>query len=387
MNIVLLNFDDVVNSFSGTARVFANMVNELAAKGHNVTGLTYEFADGEPAFEIDKRVNLKNCCSGLTEKIFHNENLAKLRTFYIRNRKIRRIKRIKLELAFKSHSIGKALEEAKPDVIVSFQQPATYLLMEILKVKQPVVTMIHNKPTFYFERPEFEIFKSALDRCAGVQVLMPQYIEEAKQFLDQKNIVYIPNVVPQYPDVTQPRKPIILNVAKIANRKRQHLVVEAFAKIADKYPEWSVELWGFDKTEYGQKVKNQIKEFGLENRIKLCGETKQITQKLQQASIFVFPSAHEGFSLAFTEAMSVGLPVIGCEDCTSVSSLISDHVNGLVSAPNADDLGEKLSYLIENPELREKMGREAKIAMKDFSAQSVWAKWDELLKSLVQVQH
>lgn len=382
MNIVLLNFDSVVNSFGGTARVFANMANELVAKGHNVTGLTYELADGAPAFEIDKRVHLKNCCSGLAEKIFHNENLAKLRTFYIRDRKARRIKRIKIELTSRSSAIEKALQEAKPDVIVAFQQPATYLLVEILKVKQPVVTMIHNKPTYYFERPEFEIFKPALDKCAGVQVLMPQYVNEAKQFLNQTNIVYIPNVVPQYPNVTELRKPVILNVAKIANRKRQHLIVEAFAKIAEKYPEWSVELWGFDKTEYAQKLKDQIRALGLESRVKLCGETKQITQKLQQASIFAFPSAFEGFSLAFTEAMSMGLPVIGCEDCTAVSSLISDHLNGLVSTPNADDLAEKLSFLIENPELRKKMGEEAKIAMREFSPQSVWAKWDELLKSL-----
>ena len=382
MNIVLLNFDSVVNSFGGTARVFANMANELVAKGHNVTGLTYELADGAPAFEIDKRVHLKNCCSGLAEKIFHNENLAKLRTFYIRDRKARRIKRIKIELTSRSSAIEKALQEAKPDVIVAFQQPATYLLVEILKVKQPVVTMIHNKPTYYFERPEFEIFKPALDKCAGVQVLMPQYVNEAKQFLNQTNIVYIPNVVPQYPNVTELRKPVILNVAKIANRKRQHLIVEKKEKIVEKYPEWSVELWGFDKTEYAQKLKDQIRALGLESRVKLCGETKQITQKLQQASIFAFPSAFEGFSLAFTEAMSMGLPVIGCEDCTAVSSLISDHLNGLVSTPNADDLAEKLSFLIENPELREKMGEEAKIAMREFSPQSVWAKWDELLKSL-----
>ena len=382
MNIVLLNFDSVVNSFGGTARVFANMANELVAKGHNVTGLTYELADGAPAFEIDKRVHLKNCCSGLAEKIFHNENLAKLRTFYIRDRKARRIKRIKIELTSRSSAIEKALQEAKPDVIVAFQQPATFLLVEILKVKQPVVTMIHNKPTYYFERPEFEIFKPALDKCAGVQVLMPQYVNEAKQFLNQTNIVYIPNVVPQYPNVTELRKPVILNVAKIANRKRQHLIVEAFAKIAEKYPEWSVELWGFDKTEYAQKLKDQIRALGLESRVKLCGETKQITQKLQQASIFAFPSAFEGFSLAFTEAMSMGLPVIGCEDCTAVSSLISDHVNGLVSAPNADDLAQKLTYLIENPKIRESMGNEAKIAMREFSPQAVWAKWDDLLKSL-----
>ena len=96
--------------------------------------------------------------------------------------------------------------------------------------------MIHNKPTYYFERPEFEIYRPALNKCAYVQVLMPQYVQEAENYLDKEKIVYIPNVVPQYPEYLGEKKNIILNVAKIANRKRQHLIVEAFAKMKKNTP-------------------------------------------------------------------------------------------------------------------------------------------------------
>ena len=90
-------------------------------------------------------------------------------------------------------------------------------------------------------------------------------------------------------------------------------------------------MWGWDKTEYATKLKNEIKNLGLESKVILCGETKQVTEKYNSASIFAFPSAYEGFSLALTEAMSSGLPVIGCKDCLSVSSLVEHGVNGLLS--------------------------------------------------------
>lgn len=382
MNIVLINFDSVANSYSGTARVFANMANNLASKGHNVTGLSYELRQGKAAFSINPKVCLRNCCSNLYEKIFHNDALAKLRTFYISNRKDRRIRRVRLELQNKSSSIKKALDDASPDVIIAFQQEITYLLMEILHVQHPIITMVHNKPSFYFEKPEFEIYKPCLDRCACVQVLMPQYVKEAQLFLDQKNIVYIPNVVPQYPEFNSKKKNVILNIAKIAARKRQHLIVEAFSMIANKYPDWIVELWGWDQSEYAEKLRKQIKSLGLESKVKLCGETKQVTQKLQEASIFVFPSAYEGFSLALTEAMSMRLPVIGCRDCIAVSSLIDDNINGLTAEANAEDLAKKLELLITNPNLRESLGQQAKFTMKNFSPDCVWAQWDKLLESV-----
>ena len=353
MNIVLINFDSVANSYSGTARVFANMANNLASKGHNVTGLSYELRQGKAAFSINPKVCLRNCCSNLYEKIFHNDALAKLRTFYISNRKDRRIRRVRLELQNKSSSIKKALDDASPDVIIAFQQEITYLLMEILHVQHPIITMVHNKPSFYFEKPEFEIYKPCLDRCACVQVLMPQYVKEAQLFLDQKNIVYIPNVVPQYPEFNSKKKNVILNIAKIAARKRQHLIVEAFSMIANKYPDWIVELWGWDQSEYAEKLRKQIKSLGLESKVKLCGETKQVTQKLQEASghIPIFKASN----------MSFDIYLMG-ELVSQVASILSDtdieitetHHNRKIDSPSgtalflADKIKEARPDLVYN---------------------------------------
>lgn len=382
MNIVLINFDDIVGSFGGVSKVFADMSNSLSSMGNTVTALTFEVAQGEPAYPFNSKVNLRNCCQGLFEKVFHNDGIAKLKTFYIRDREKRRTKRYRIELTNKSRAIKKALDDTNPDVIVAFQQEVTYLLMEILKIKTPVVTMLHNEPSFYFDRPEFKIFKPALNKCAFVQVLIPQYVEQAKRYLEKDNVIYIPNVVPQYKDVPKLTNPVILNVAKISSRKRQHLIVEAFAKIADKHPLWSVDLWGWNQGEYGTKLRNEIKRLGLESKVRLCGETQKIAEKYKEASIFAFPSVYEGFSLALTEAMSAGLPVIGCKDCLSVSSMIEHGVNGLMCDSNSDDLAKQLDILMSDHELRVKLGQEAKKSVQKYAPSVVWQQWDDLLKSL-----
>ena len=384
MNIVLINFDGIVDSFGGVSKVFADMSNNLIAKGHSVTALTYEVKEGQPAFYFDPKVTFKNCCNGLTERLFHNDSIAKFRTFYIRDRETRRIRRYQIELNNKSKTVDKALKEIKPDVIVAFQQEIAYLLINILNVKVPVVTMLHNEPSFYFERPEFKIFKPALNKCAYVQVLVPQYVDQAKRYLGTDNVICIPNVVPQYKNSAELKNPVILNVAKIASRKRQHLILEAFAKVERKFPDWTVNMWGWDKTEYAAKLKNEIKNLGLESKVILCGETKQVTEKYNSASIFAFPSAYEGFSLALTEAMSSGLPVIGCKDCLSVSSLVEHGVNGLLSDSTADDFAQQLTRLMSDYELRTKLGHEAKTSMEKYSPDHVWQQWEALLDSVSQ---
>ena len=82
--------------------------------------------------------------------------------------------------------------------------------------------------------------------------------------------------------------------------------------------------------------------------------------------------------------MSAGLPVIGCNDCLSVSSLIQHGVNGLLSDCTADDFAQQLARLMSDYELRAQLGHEAKESMKNFSPENVWKQWETLLCSVSQ---
>lgn len=75
---------------------------------------------------------------------------------------------------------------------------------------------------------------------------------------------WIPNGVPQYEkqvDLKNKKrgKYTIINVARLDKwPKRQYLIVEAFAEIANQFPEWQVELWGEDTVKNENMKKNCI---------------------------------------------------------------------------------------------------------------------------------
>lgn len=179
---------------------------------------------------------------------------------------------------------------------------------------------------------------------------------------------------------------MIINVARLDGiQKRQHLLIEAFSKVAEQFPDWTLELWGEeqDKNTYTKKLSEQIRAFHLENRIHLCGNTDDVLSVYRRASIFAFPSAFEGFPLAMTEAMSAGLPVVGYRSCTAVRELVEDDVTGVLVADGAEALACGLRALMSNREMREAMGQAAHEEMQKYDEKTIWTKWENLLKEVV----
>ena len=132
------------------------------------------------------------------------------------------------------------------------------------------------------------------------------------------------------------------------------------------------------------KRQELIAKYNLQKRVYLKGVSNQIKEKLYRSSIFILPSLREGFPLALCEAMSMGVPVVGCKSCSSVNSLIKDGENGFLCDDSAVSIAEALDKLISDYSLRKKLGQEAKSDMRQFSSESVLDKWEELLNSVVQ---
>ena len=384
MKVALVTLQSINNSFGGSTKVFFNMANSLSERGFMVTAIASDPHKGRPAFQLNSDVTLLNFPESFFVKNLI-DLMIRLVSACIINRHNRRVFRQKNELKIKASNLKKALEVSNPEVIISFQQETTYALIDILHVNIPVITMVHRDPEEYFSKPEFDLYKNALNRCAFVQVLLPNFIESAAKYVDRNKLVYIPNVVPQYTGKSDLDSPLIINVSRISKTKRQLLLVEAFDLIKERHPNWNVECWGFAQSEYALQLKKEILKRKLQSSVKLCGETSDVVSKLKQASIFVFPSEIEGFSLALTEAMSMGLAVVGCSDCPSVCAIIEDNVNGLIASPTPSDIAQKIELLISNQELRKKLGANAKKSMEIYSSNNIWDKWAQLIHQAQKV--
>ena len=201
--------------------------------------------------------------------------------------------------------------------------------------------------------------------------------------------MYIPNSVPvpQFKvDLCKNKETyIITNVGRVTGRtKRQHLLVEAFSRIANEYPEWNVHIRGamYDKP-YVTMLKRLISKKGMEKRIFLKGTTTDMDSVWKETDVFAFPSHHEGFPLALTEAMSVGLPAVGYKNCPAVNELIKNGENGFLAEDGIESFSEALKKIIENKSLRKQLGDNAAKSMELFYPDKVWDAWENLIKKTV----
>jgi len=109
----------------------------------------------------------------------------------------------------------------------------------------------------------------------------------------------------------------------------------------------------------------------------------KILEYYAEAQIYIHPSRYEGFGNAILEAMASGLPVIATE-VGGIPDFVQSEVNGLLVRPdNAESLTEALIRLIENPALRQKMGRESRrIAVADFTFDRLFEAFETKYRSL-----
>ena len=384
MKVMLADFHKFIGYSGGIENVFAKMASALSERNDDVIAVfADEKTEGEPFFTVPESVKLLNLYHLPGEKAVKPSGLTKALREVIRpfSRAAARDQNYRLLYQAKAQ-LSRLLEKEKPDVIVSFREPTGRLLLDGVGTKIPVISMLHNDPDEIFRGSPAEERK-ALEKSAAIQVLLPSFISKAKKYLHYDHFIAIPNAV-NAPHVTADHlakkdKYTITCVGRLTGRtKRQHLLIEAFARLSKDHPDWQVKLWGdtYDKP-YVASLRSKIKKYGLEKQVFLCGTTKDMDTVWKETDIFAFPSHHEGFPLALSEALSCGIPAVGYRSCPAVNELIQSGKTGLLVEEGASALAEGLKKLMKYPALRERFGKNAQMAAEMYRPEIVWGKWEE----------
>ena len=109
-------------------------------------------------------------------------------------------------------------------------------------------------------------------------------------------------------------------------------------------------------------LNKKVRALNLEDRFILLGQVsrEKLLELFQNASLFVFPSYHEGLPTAILEAMSCGIPIIAT-DVRGNKDLISNGENGILIPPrNPRKIAESISILLKDEKLRENLGKNAR---------------------------
>jgi glycosyltransferase involved in cell wall biosynthesis len=173
----------------------------------------------------------------------------------------------------------------------------------------------------------------------------------------------------------------VIAVGKHCFQKGFDLLIESWAKVNDKHPDWTLEIYG--KKDDKLKLLEQINSLNLNSSVKILDPVSNIEEVYKATSIFVLSSRFEGFGMVLIEAMSFGVPCISFDCPHGPADIISHNINGLlVENGNVRELANSISVLISDVEKRKYLGGQAKIDVNKYKIDVIMTKWDTLFKSL-----
>lgn len=187
------------------------------------------------------------------------------------------------------------------------------------------------------------------------------------------------------PDMVHPRSRLDNRVIAAAGRlvhvKGYDRLLDAFAKVVEKRPEWRLRIYG-DGTHAG-RLGRQARALGLHNNVAFMGSTRDMEGELAKASLHVITSRFEGFGMTIVEAFGCGVPVVSFDCPQGPREIITDGHDGLlVPDGDIDAFAEALLALIDHPDELRRLAANARETARRYSIDAVADRWDEVITDL-----
>lgn len=172
----------------------------------------------------------------------------------------------------------------------------------------------------------------------------------------------------------------IISVARLYPQKNQKMMIEAFAKIADEFPDWQLVIFG--EGPLRSSLELLVKSLQLDGRVLLPGRTEHVVEELRKSKIFCLSSDYEGMSNSMIEAICVGLPIV-TTNVSGVKELVDDNINGfVVECGNVDRMCSALSSLMGNESLMNCFAQKSFERRRLFQMDVVNNKWNSLINQV-----
>lgn len=349
----------------GAERVVTTLANRFAADGYQVYIATEWTAENE--FAIDSRIQRVHV--GLTEK--QKKQSAKMQ-FFARIQNLRRF-----------------LKKEKPDILIAFAQKANYrALMATLFTKIPVIVSVRTNPYLHYTgRRDKLLIPLLYPRAAGnvfqtvgaKEFFAPKIQKKSRIILNPINDKYIGVPVPEH------RRKAVVQSGRLVDFKNQLMLIEAFVMVHQAHPDYILEIYGGDSHDGTKELlEESIARNRAEEYVKLMGASDKLEKKLVDAALFAFSSDWEGLPNALMEAMVLGLPIVATDcPCGGPATLIRDGENGLlVPIKDPEALAAGMNRLIENPELAERLGNNARKICEIANTDAICRQWKEYIEEL-----
>jgi glycosyltransferase involved in cell wall biosynthesis len=291
----------------------------------------------------------------------------------------------KIKLIADTLKLKKIFKKLEPDFIICTEYPFSITaILSGAKKNSTVVSWEHHnffelQKNFFWKR----LFKTTYPKLNVVVCLN----EDEKQLFQgmNSNIQVIPNFIETGLNPISKTKvhknQTILTVARLTPVKGIDFILHIAEKILNNNPDWQWKIIGNGEME--ERILHFIKDKKLQNRMMIQHPfDHNILHEYQNASFYVMSSRNECFPMTLLEAMSCGIPCIAFDCETGPRHIIKHNENGLLAEKeNPQKLADAISLLIQNEDLRKKLGENAFHTTHKFSPERIFNKWEKLFLS------
>ncbi len=231
------------------------------------------------------------------------------------------------------------------------------------------VVTVHGKDVFstrqvkgYAGRWCKRVTENVLAAASRVVCVSEKVRQEVAQGSTAKTSVVYNGVDPLLfvPAGDEARTDVLLSVGNLIPVKGHEALVQAFARIHQRFPELSLEIIG-DGPERGRLIALS-KRLDIAAKLRLPGRKSraEVPQAMKGCSVFALPSRYEGLGCVYLEAMSAARPVIACRG-QGIDEVILHDRNGLLVEPgDVAGLADALIALLDDRDRAKQLGKAAR---------------------------
>ena len=278
-----------------------------------------------------------------------------------------------------------AIQKIQPDIIsVCDDGLKGFFIPSLIKTKARIIyerhaTLALNTADTFKGKIMRKVMQARAAKFDKFVVLTKSNVSE----WNSNNVIVIPNLLSF---ATQNLAPLtekrVIAVGSHAHHKGYDRLLTIWSSIEKQFPDWVLEIYG--KVDAEKRFLEQAASLGLK-QLRFHAPVKDIKSVYLSSAVLVLPSRIEGFGMVLIEAMECGVPCVAFDCPHGPADIITDTKDGfLVENGNLGDFELKMKLLMGDPELRQRMGAQAKQKAGKYLPAHIVKDWDRLFRELLQ---